>query len=100
MGSKCPPTKRSRDNGLFWHGAKFPIGMHCRHSDSITVKRLTLGASNLVCSQKIMVLGQKQNLTPKMGIGYGHVTTFAISEIITYLRNNLQILFAIKFHWS
>jgi len=73
--------------GLFWHGAKFRIGMHCRHSDSITVERLMLGASNLVCSQKIMVLGQKQNLTPKMGVAYGHVTTFAISEIVTYLRN-------------
>ena len=71
----------------FWHGAKFQIGMHCRHSDSITVEQLTLGASNLVCSQKIMVLGQKQNLTPKMGVAYGHVTTFAISEIVTYLRN-------------
>ena len=29
-----------------------------------------------------MVLGQKQNLTPKMGVAYGHVTTFAISEIV------------------
>ena len=87
MGSKCPPTKRSRDNGVILAWGKFPIGMHCRHSDSITVERLTLGASNLVCSQKIMVLGQKQNLTPKMGMAYGHVTTFAISEIVTYLRN-------------
>ena len=86
MRSKCPPpdTKGHVIMGLFWHGA---IGMHCRHSDSITVERLMLGASNLVCSQKIMVLGQKQNLTPKMGVAYDHVTTFAISEIVTYLRN-------------
>ena len=55
--------------GLFWHGAKFPIGMHCIHSDSITVERLTLGASNLVCSQKIMVLGQKQKFDPQNGRG-------------------------------
>ena len=38
-----------------------------------------------------------------MGVAYGHVTTFAISEIVTYLRNgwcyNLQILFAVRFHW-
>ena len=31
-----------------------------------------------------MVLGQKQNLTPNMGVAYGHVTTCAISEIVTY----------------
>ena len=84
MGSVSPRPKGHVIMGLFWHGAKFPIGIHCRHSDSITVERLTLGASNLVCSQKIIVLGQKQNLTPKMGVACGHVTTFAISEIVRF----------------
>ena len=27
-----------------------------------------------------MVLGKKQNWTPKVGVAYGHVTTFEISE--------------------
>ena len=80
-GQSVPRPKGHVIMGLFWHGAKFPIGIHCRHSGSITVERLTLGASNLVCSQKIMILGQK-NLTPKMGVAYGHVTSFAISEIV------------------
>ena len=41
-GQSVPPTKRSRDNGVILAWGKFPIGMHCRHSDSITVERLTL----------------------------------------------------------
>ena len=45
----------------------------------------------MVCSQKIMVLGQKQNLTPKMGVAYGHVTTFAISEIVMNLPATLML---------
>ena len=57
----------SRDH--FWNFWKNPISQE-----------------RLFSSQKIMVLGQKQNLTPKMGVAYGHVTTLAISEIVTYLR--------------
>ena len=77
MGSKFQKKKPhiSAMGLLFWHGA-----------------------SNLVCSQKIMVLGQKQNLTPKMGVAYGHVTTFAISEIVTSTNTTLTTFSSCMFY--
>ena len=36
---------------------------------------LNVGSWNLVCSQKLIVRCDTQNLTPKVGVAYDHVTT-------------------------
>ena len=49
---------------------------------------LKVGSWNLVvCSQKLIVRCDTQNLTPKVGVAYGHVTTFTISVKPPYFCN-------------